>query len=118
MPTIIVFNDDSKDARKRLRVDEEPAEVAAALAKDPIPKLTAGGDPVWVNVASVRTIEGRKAQAKGAGGAGGGAGGKQAGGKNAQREAKRAARKAERRAQQGAAGGQKAAAKAGDKPKA
>jgi hypothetical protein len=126
MPTIIVFNEDRKNAPSRMRVDEEPAEVAEALAKNPLPKLTASGDSVWVNAASVRVVEAPGAGAKGAAGAAGtkagaGAAGGAAG--KAARRAKRAARRARRatggetpKAAEKAATAEKS--KAGDKSKA
>jgi Arc/MetJ family transcription regulator len=57
MPTTIVFTDDRANARSQIRVDEDPADVAAAIERTSIPKLTVKGAPVWVNAASIRMLK-------------------------------------------------------------
>jgi hypothetical protein len=71
MPTNIIFNDDRKDSRATLQVDEDPAQVAAALAKNPMPQLTAKGSPVWVSATSVRLLRPQRRGGRPAGGGGG-----------------------------------------------
>jgi hypothetical protein len=73
MSTLIIFNDDTKNARNRLIVKEEPAQVAAALEKSPIPNLTTPeGEPIWVNAAGIRVLKAREGKTPSArrGGAG------------------------------------------------
>lgn len=57
MPSIILFNEDTKSNRRRLRVDEDPEQVAAGLSSG-FAQVTTRGKSVWVNASSVRLVRG------------------------------------------------------------
>lgn len=57
MPALILFNEDTKTDRRRLRVDEEPEQVAKALTAG-FAQVTAKGTSIWVNASSVRLVRG------------------------------------------------------------
>jgi len=59
MPSLISFNEDAPEDRRRIKVDEEPEQVAAALAGGGFPRFTNNGKAIWINASSVRMIRAR-----------------------------------------------------------
>ncbi|MEZ5120455.1 MAG: hypothetical protein R2736_02565 [Solirubrobacterales bacterium] len=57
MPALILFNEDTKTDRRRLRVDEEPEQVAKAPLVG-FAQVTAKGTSIWVNASASGLVRG------------------------------------------------------------
>lgn len=59
MPSIIIFNNETKAERQRLVIDEDPTTAAELLGSQGLAKLASRGKSVWVNASQVRALRER-----------------------------------------------------------